>query len=176
MTLKPVRLSALISVACRQCRPFLHANVALWYRVPVSDTVAMLDERRVLQILTNGLSNAGKFTSHGAVLVDVNVITVSCIPEAYVSGPLRTVKQASSNHRDGSRGVSGATVGCVHDTQYLTITVSNTRCLGNAGGLDPEAVFVPFRGTFNGSTVAGSLSLQLEMMSSAVPPLTNKYF
>ena len=51
----PLGVAELISGACRHCRAFLRPEVGLRFRVTPPDARAMLDARRVIQIITNGL-------------------------------------------------------------------------------------------------------------------------
>ena len=126
MSRKPVVVRDLIDSVCRHCRPFLKAHVQFGYRVSPADAVAMIDHRRMFQIIINGLSNAGKFTNSGAVAVDVTL-------------------------NGGGVGVP----------QYLVVTVSNTS--DEAKLKDPEALFVPFRGTHEGATPAAAGELSIGM-------------
>ena len=135
MSRKPVVVRDLIDSVCRHCRPFLKAHVQFGYRVSPADAVAMIDHRRMFQIIINGLSNAGKFTNSGAVAVDVTL-----------------------------------TGGGVGVPQYLVVTVSNTS--GEAKLKDPEALFVPFRGTHEGATpaAAGEWSSHARIASTTCGP------
>ena len=126
MSRKPVVVRDLIDSVCRHCRPFLKPHVQFGYRVSPADAVAMIDHRRMFQIIINGLSNAGKFTNSGAVAVDVTL-------------------------NGGGVGVP----------QYLVVTVSNTS--DEAKLKDPEALFVPFRGTHEGATPAAAGELSIGM-------------
>jgi hypothetical protein len=51
----PVSVADLVASACRHCRAFLRPEVGLRFRVIPPDARAMVDARRVIQILTNGL-------------------------------------------------------------------------------------------------------------------------
>jgi hypothetical protein len=55
MSPSPVEVASWIATACRHCRSFLRAEVGLRFRVTPADARAMLDSRRVIQIITNGL-------------------------------------------------------------------------------------------------------------------------
>ncbi len=55
MSYAPVQLLPLIDAVCRQGRAYFSPLVELSYRVNPADAVAMLDSRRLFQIITNGL-------------------------------------------------------------------------------------------------------------------------
>jgi hypothetical protein len=79
MQRKPTVLASLLESVCRHCRAFLNVHVLMGYRCNPNDASVMIDPRRIFQILTNGLSNAGKFTDRGQVLVDlVRSMVLSC--------------------------------------------------------------------------------------------------
>ena len=114
-----VSLRTMVDSICRHARAFLKSNVQLGYRVTPPDAEVMLDQRRMFQIIINGLSNAGKFTPEGAVAVDVTVLL------------------------DGT------------GKQHVAVTVSNTTYTD--GLADPEACFVPFRGTHQGKAATSGM-------------------
>ena len=74
MTRKPVVVRDMMEGVCRHGRAFLKPSVQLGYRVTPPDAMGMIDDRRMFQIIINGLSNAGKFTPSGAVAVDAVVM------------------------------------------------------------------------------------------------------
>ena len=89
-------------------------------------------------------SNAGKFTTHGAVTVDV---AVTCRPR-----PAFLTAASDTSTRVRPYDATGTT----DDAKFLVITVSNTRC--GAAIDDPESMFIPFKGTYEGlrSSASGS--------------------
>ena len=84
-------------------------------------------------------SNAGKFTSYGAVTVDVttkNRARRAPIVTGSLKGSLSSLSRVRSE------------TSVVDEVTFLVITVSNTRC--GAAIEDPEAMFIPFKGTYEG--------------------------
>jgi hypothetical protein len=55
LSTKPIAVTRLIQEACQHCRAFMLPTVDLRYRVVPEGSWAMLDSRRVHQIVTNGL-------------------------------------------------------------------------------------------------------------------------
>ena len=168
MSRKPVVVRDLIDSVCRHCRPFLKAHVQFGYRVSPADAVAMIDHRRMFQIIINGLSNAGKFTHDGVVAVDVSLQQLSAHEAASMAPTVVTAPNAgsdtaatrsgsavgSSNSTTTSGGGVGGGVGdgaalSVSPGQYIVVTVSNS---SSSALDDPESLFVPFRGTHEGAT------------------------
>ena len=95
MAPKPVQLRMLVDSICRSSRPFLKNSVQLGYRVTPKDAVAMVDHRRMFQIIINGLSNAGKFTPEGAVAVDITLV-VSDVGQQHI-----VVTVSNTSYGDG---------------------------------------------------------------------------
>ena len=128
MSYKPVELLSLVDSACRHCRSFLARDVVLLYRVSPCSARIMADSRRVFQIISNGLSNAGKFTTRGVVIVNAVHVTAPYTPPSAPAGTPPSTRQ------------------------YVALTISNT----NSGKalIDVEALFVPFRGTFEGNAAS----------------------
>jgi hypothetical protein len=82
-----------------------------------------------------------------------------------VSESRSTLKRSTAS--TVTAGASTVDHGRARDVQYLAITVSNTCC--GAGVLDPEAVFTPFRGTFNGSFTGAVSSSTISGLLLLVP-------
>ncbi len=107
------------------------------------------------------ISNAGKFTTRGVILVDIGVVSVNAavhnamlLPVVDRDGHDEARRSAKGQSKGPVASAASASVACLRDVQYVTITVSNTRC--GAGVPDPEAAFIPFRGTFSGNTTTAT--------------------
>ena len=71
----PESVSDVVDSVCRHCRGYLSPGVQFGYRVSPPNARAMIDKRRMFQIIVNGLSNAGKYTPDGGVVaVDVRMV------------------------------------------------------------------------------------------------------
>ena len=71
----PESVSDVVDSVCRHCRAYLSPEVQFGYRVSPPNARAMIDKRRMFQIIVNGLSNAGKYTPDGGVVaVDVRMV------------------------------------------------------------------------------------------------------
>jgi signal transduction histidine kinase len=55
MSVKPVHVAPLMEGICKHCRPLLLGSVGLQFRVQPPDARALLDPRRLHQILINGI-------------------------------------------------------------------------------------------------------------------------
>jgi hypothetical protein len=64
MSPQPVALSPLLDRMCRHCRSFLLPSVGMQYRVLPPGAVALVDSRRLFQIVINGIRLVGRKRRH----------------------------------------------------------------------------------------------------------------
>ena len=149
LTPAPVAITQAMLVALRRCRLYMSNDIRFQYHLPHMCSVVSVDMLRVTQLLSNAISNAGKFVCPGGI-VDVDV---QIVPAAAPRLPGAT-SQASA-----APGATPISVSPPSDNAdvYVVITVSNSRYRANRVK-DCDALFIPFKRKRQASIAAAPTS------------------